>query len=221
MLEVGALWLWNRERVLGLVKQVHGEEQVTAAMEAGHGVILALPHLGAWELVSLYCSTKYPLTSLYKPPKLAQLDGLIRNARERLGARLVPTSASGVRALYSALNNNETIIILPDQDPGNVGNVSAPFFGIQTNTMTLLSRLAQKSGATVIFCQAERLAGGNGFNLYFETAPKEVADHDAAMAATAMNREIERCVSHCPAQYQWNYKRFKKRPTGETTLYPF
>jgi KDO2-lipid IV(A) lauroyltransferase len=217
--ETGALWRWRKDRALKLTTRISGEELVTEALARGKGVILAVPHLGAWEDVGVYCSAKYPMTSMYRPPKLQSLDGLVRQARERLGATLVPTDASGVRALYRALQRNELVAILPDQDPGEAGAVFAPFFGHAVRTMTLVSRLTQKAGATVIFCYAERLAKGAGFHIHFRSAAPGIDDDDPVRAGQALNEGIEACVRGCPAQYQWSYKRFKNRPEGQASPY--
>jgi Kdo2-lipid IVA lauroyltransferase/acyltransferase len=218
-LEAGALWLWPLKRTTRLVREVRGRDLLDQAVAQGRGVIIAGPHLGAWELAGLYVSTFLPLTSLYRPPKLTEMDSLIRESRQRGGACLVPTDASGVRALMKALQRGELVGILPDQDPERESGVFAPFFGMQTHTMVLVSRLARKSGATVLFCFAERLAWGRGYILHFKPAPQGIADQDLVVAATALNQGVEQCVLEAPAQYQWTYKRFKSRPPGEAEFY--
>lgn len=217
--ENGPLWLGDKAKLFDLVQAVHGEEHLRQGLEQGKGVILAIPHLGNWEVIGLYCSSRYPMTSLYRPPRLAALDPLIRRARERFGAKLVPTNAKGVRALYQALANNEIVAILPDQDPRDSGGCFAPFFGIQTNTMTLLSRLINKSHATVLCCYAERLPQGRGFAIHFEPAPEELYATDLQTSVAALNRMVEQSVRRLPAQYQWGYKRFRTRPAGERDFY--
>ncbi len=217
--EIGALWLWRRDKVLDLVKKVSGEEALLEAVAQKRGVIIAAPHIGAWEMVGLYWASRFPMTSLYRPPKMSELDQFVRSARERSGARLVPTNTQGVKALFHAIRKNEFIGILPDQDPGDEGGVFAPFFGIETNTMTLLPRLARKSGAAVFFVFAERLPKGLGFHMHVIPATNDIASADLVTAATALNQGVERCIQLCPEQYQWIYKRFKRRPTGESSLY--
>lgn len=217
--ELGALWLWPRGRVLPLVREVRGEEIIEQALARGRGVILAAPHLGAWEMSGIYLATRWPLTNLYRPPRLPELDAHIRAARERGGATLVPTDASGVRALFKALGRGELVGILPDQEPALESGVFAPFFGIDTNTMVLLPRLAQKSGAPVLFVFAERLTWGRGYILHIEPAPDGIDHKEISVAAAALNQGVERCVRQIPAQYQWSYKRFKKRPKGQKKLY--
>lgn len=218
-LESGILWLRSPQQVMALVREVSGGELLQQAMDEGKGVILAVPHLGAWEVVGVYGSLRWPMTSLYRPPKLSGLGPLIRRGRERAGATLVPTDASGVRALYKALARGELVAILPDQDPDRDAGVFADFFGVPANTMTLLPRLAAKTGATVLMSYAERLPDGRGYHLHFLPAPHSVADKDVAVAATFLNLAVEQCALQAPTQYQWCYKRFKARPQGESKLY--
>ncbi len=219
ILEVGVLWLRPLSRVLPLVREVRGEALLAQAMTKGNGVILAVPHLGAWEMVGLYGSSHWPMTSLYRPPRQPSVNGIMQQGRERAGATLVPTDASGVRALYKALGRGELVAILPDQDPGRVGSVFAPFFGIQASTMTLLSRLAGKTGATVLMAYAERLPKGQGYRLHFQEPGTKLVEGDETQKATNLNQAVERCVLQLSAQYQWGYKRFKTRPEGEDKFY--
>lgn len=217
--EAGPLWRWPRERLLGLVRETPGLEAVEAARAQGLGVILLAPHLGAWELVGLYASLRWPMTSLYKPPKQAALDAPMRAARERLGATLVPTDASGVRALLQALKRGEVIGILPDQEPTEGQGVFAPFLGHPAYTMVLASRLIGRSQARAFFTFAERLPRGAGFRLHFIPAEDDFYSPDLATSTAALNRGVEACIRLAPAQYQWSYKRFRHRPEGMAEVY--
>jgi len=217
--EMGPLWFWRRQRVLEKIKKISGKEHLDNAIAQGKGVLLALPHLGAWEMVGLYCSANHPMTSLYRPPRMAALDSTVRHARERFGATLVPTTTQGVRALYRALGNGELVAILPDQDPRDSGGLFVPFFGIPAYTMTLLARLAKKSSAPVIYSFAERLPRGEGFHLHFIPATWDATQNDIEQSTRQVNNGVEQCIMQCPEQYQWSYKRFRTRPAGEASFY--
>jgi KDO2-lipid IV(A) lauroyltransferase len=80
--------------------------------------------------------------------------------------------------------------------------------------MLLVSRLARRTGAPVVFSFAERLGHGRGYRAHWIPAPEGIADADPVVAATALNQGVESCVRRCPEQYQWSYKRFKLRPGG-------
>jgi KDO2-lipid IV(A) lauroyltransferase len=217
--EAGALWLWPGSRVLALVKSVSGEEHLQNALANNRGAVLATPHLGAWEMMGLYSSAHYPITSLYRHPRLAEMGKVVRQGRERLGAKLVPVDAGGVRALYQALGRGEVVGILPDQEPGAGNGEFAPLFGVQANSMALLSRLAIKTRATVIFCYAERLRHGKGYHLHFIPAPPAINQAPLERSVAIMNQMVETLVRERPEQYQWGYKRFRTRPEGDAKIY--
>ena len=84
--------------------------------------------------------------------------------------------------------------------------------------MTLLPRLAQRTGASVLFAFAEREADGR-FRIRICAAEPAIADRDPGIATAALNRGVQTCVELAPAQYQWGYKRFSLRPEGESALY--
>ncbi|MEX0739277.1 MAG: lysophospholipid acyltransferase family protein [Pseudohongiella sp.] len=213
--ELGHMWYGSVEHAMSLIKGIQGKEYIDDALASGRSIIYCSPHLGNWELMGLYVSTLAPLTTLYKPPKLTGLNDLIADARARAGADLVATDRAGVVKLTRALQQGASTGILPDQQPRE-GGVFAPFFGHQAYTMTLVSKLAARSNAVVLFTFARRLPGGTGFELICMPADADIAHADSSQAAAALNRSVEACVRLAPEQYQWEYKRFRKRPTDET-----
>jgi len=217
--ELGALWHWPVSRLLPLIREVEGAHYIEQGMAAGKGVIVAAPHFGAWEILGVYCTSRWPMTNLYRPPHLEGLDDTLRASRERYGSKIVPTDAGGVRGLMKALKRGEIAGILPDQEPDRDGGVFAPFYGIPAYTMTLLSKLARKSGAAVIFTSAERLPAGQGYRIRFQPASAGIDSEDALQGATSLNQAVERCIQAAPAQYQWAYKRFKSGPNRERRFY--
>ena len=217
--EIGAMWTWDLARVEAIVREVRGEHHIQAAMDAGRGVILAGVHLGAWEVISAYCSTRWPMTTLYRAPRILELDAFFRHARGRGGARTVAASTAAARPLLRALRRGEMIAMLPDQDAGEGAGVFVPFFGVIANTVTLLSGLAARSNAKVVFTYAERLPRSAGFRVHFVPASEPVHDADVARSATAMNQDIERLVRRLPEQYLWSYKRFRIVPRGKRSPY--
>lgn len=218
-LELPALWGWNRERVLGLVKEVAGKQHLDLAMERGQGVLLAMPHIGSWELAGLYVSHHHPMTALFRPSRLSEMTEIFRAGRSRHGATLVTAGVGAVRSLRRALKRGEVGVVLPDIDPKLGQCVFAPLFGVPANTSVLSSRLASGSGATLLMCFAERLGIGRGFRMHFVPTDPEVASDDALIAGTALNREVEATIRRAPDQYLWRYRRFRRRPAGEAEVY--
>ena len=219
VMEASALWMRPAPKALRLIRYVDGLEVVSRAHAAGNGFILATPHLGAWEAAGLYCAARFGITCLFRPVRMVELDKLVQDARSRYGATYVPAIPRGIRAIRKALGKSGTVAMLPDQEPGPGSGRFAPFFGIPAYSMTLLARLALHTGAPVVFTYCERLPRGRGYHLHFRAAPQAIYSSDTAAAVTAMNRAIEGLIRECPTQYQWNYRRFDRRPQGETSFY--
>lgn len=218
-LEMGPLWFWPVPRLLARIRRVHNEALFRAALADPRGLLLIAPHLGNWELIGLYVSQQASLTTLYQPPRQARLEPVIVAARQRSGARTVPTSRRGVMALFKTLQAGEVVGILPDQEPEPESGVFVPFFGVPALTMRLACQLLAKTGAQALMVVAWRDRTGGGFTLAFEPVDPAIYDSDLVSAAAAMNRSIEALVRQHPEQYQWEYKRFKKRPPGEPKVY--
>ncbi|SEG84446.1 KDO2-lipid IV(A) lauroyltransferase [Marinobacterium lutimaris] len=217
--EMGVSWIWSPERVLKKVKSVVGEELIADELNNGRGILLIAPHLGNWEVMNLYLSRRYPVTAMYKPPRQKKFDELILKRRARLGSKMAPADTRGVRMLIKALRGGEIVGVLPDQEPDRDAGVFVPFFGQPALTMKLFPQLAAQTGVAVICGYAQRLDNGEGFELRFSRAEAGVNSKDVNEAAAAMNRSIERCVHECPAQYQWEYKRFHSREDGSDNPY--
>lgn len=218
ILETGKMWQQDSEKTLSLIQECENEHLIKQAQDQGRGVILAIPHYGSWELVGLYCAKHYAMTSMYAPQTDPQIDNLIQQARQRTGAKLVPTDIKGIRAMSKALKNTELVAILPDQSP-NENGVFAPFFKHPCYTMTLLPKLAKKTNSVVLFTYAQRLENSLGFKLIFRPASEDLATLDIEQATKQMNLDVEKLIREKPHQYQWTYKRFKKQPEGCESIY--
>jgi KDO2-lipid IV(A) lauroyltransferase len=219
IMETSALWMRPGTKALQLIRYVDGLDLAFRARDAGNGLILATPHLGAWEAAGLYCAATFGMTCLFRPLRMIELEGLVHAARSRLGATYVPAIPRGIRAICMAAGKGGTVAMLPDQEPRTGGGRFAPFFGIPTYSMTLLVRLSNSTGAPIVFTYCERLPRGRGYHLHFREAPQEIYSMDTDSAITAMNRAIEGLIRECPTQYQWSYRRFGNRPEGEPSIY--
>ena len=198
-------WVWGRsyEEVLSSVLECQGLEYVEAAQAAGRGIIYLTPHLGCFEMCALYLAQRAPVTAMYRPPKLRWLETVMRNGRERGQAKLAKADMSGVRLLFKALKRGEAIGMLPDQAPGQGEGEWADFFGRPAYTMTLVGKLAQASGATVLLVSAQRQ--DKGYVIRFEPLTLDFGQS----VPLQINAALERLIHAFPEQYLWSYNRYK------------
>lgn len=217
-LETLRIWTRRPARNLAMIREHDGVELFDAALASGRGLIVAAPHHGNWELLNQWLAERTDLCVLYKPPDSGVGEAFLREVRACGGDRVTQVRAEGpaMRKLFERLRGGGTVGILPDQQPKAGDGVFAPFFGIPALTMTLLSRLASRTGATVLFAWCERIGDGAepAYALHFEAAPAGIADADPEVAAAALNAKVEHIARRAPAQYQWTYKRYTLRPSG-------
>ncbi|TFW70617.1 lipid A biosynthesis acyltransferase [Methylotenera oryzisoli] len=206
LLESLALWQKDEQEVLSWVKPCTDWHLVEEARAKKKGIIFLTPHMGCFEITSVFYGAQHPITVLYRRPKLHWLHALTVTGRTRQQVKLAPANLQGVRNLIQALKRGEAIGILPDQVPGRGEGEWAPFFGKPAYTMTLVGKLAEKTGATVIMVFGERLSHGEGFQVHMTKL------EDGAIATPALlNQAIEQQVSKNITQYLWQYPRYRVR----------
>lgn len=220
VLESGAISFWSAERLERHVPVVEGWESTRELIDSGRGVIVVGAHYGNWEVLPLWLSIHRPLTALYKPPKRPELERLITTTRSRFGTRMIPSGSPSMRKMLAALRGGEMIGILADQQPKQGEGVFVDFFGQPALTMTLVNRLARRTGAAVVFISAERLPKGRGWALRLNPADERIADDNPKAALAVMHHWLEQEISRNPAQYLWSYKRFSLQPDAQPSPYP-
>ena len=202
--EMGLAWYGSPDAFARCVRTVEGAELVDEP-PAG-GTLLLIPHFGNWEVLN-YVFRQASVTALYTPPRIPGLEDEMNRARERWGTTMVPATLGGLRALKRALADGGVIGLLPDQTPSPKGGVRAPFFGHEAMTMTLAHRLVTER-TRVVLSTAQRVPGG--FEVRHVLVDDIVRAADPVASAAAMNAAIESAVLRAPAQYQWEYNRFRQ-----------
>lgn len=216
-LEMPVVWQHKNNWVTEKTQAIEGEAYLTSAIADKKGVIVIIPHIGNWEVLGRHLPAYAATTSLYQPPKITELENVVRKGRERSGANLVPTNQRGVAALLKALRRGEVTAILPDQVPQKNSGIFAPFYGVPAYTMTLINSLIQKTGCRAVLGYALRVPGG--FKVVYREALEDIYSADQDVSIIAINRMVEMAINDEIAQYQWAYKRFKVQPAGVAKPY--
>jgi KDO2-lipid IV(A) lauroyltransferase len=216
--EMSHIWTKSPEQVKSYLIAKYDNSLFEQQASSDGGIIILAPHVGNWEMMNFYLSQFRPLTAMYQPPKAKKLERFIRLAREKAGSVLVPTNNKGVIRIIRALKKNGMVAFLPDQVPDkNSGAVFAPFFNHSAYTMTLAHKLALKTNAKVFVGVAYQ--NEQGFSVNIEPVADSFYDNDAEVSARCLNKAVEQAVLYKPEQNQWEYKRYKRQPNDEKSLY--
>ncbi len=206
LLEAPAIWFNSPQKNFRWVKQCYGWQYVEAALKRKKGIIFLTPHLGCFEITAQYYAHFQPITVLFKRPKQKWLANIVLSGRRHSQMHLAEANLHGVKQLIQALKKGEAIGVLPDQVPSEGQGIWARFFNTPAYTMTLASKLAESSKATVLIGFGHRLSKGQGYDIYIEPLGP---DH----SPQGINDKLEILIRKYPAQYLWNYQRFKKSNT--------
>ncbi len=127
-----------------------GMEHVRAAIDAGRGAVVALPHLGNWDFAGAWLAGQgYQLTVVAEPVQPPELFEWFVEARRRLGITVVPLARDATPRLLGALRDNHVVCLLADRDLTGDG-VRVQLFGETTTMPGGPALLALRSGAPLI-----------------------------------------------------------------------
>ena len=207
-------WAMPPDWSIAQIRDVHNKDILLDGLASPNGMLAIVPHLGTWEMMNAWLNQFGSPTIMYKPVKSMMTNDFILQGRARLNATLVPTDGSGVKAIFKTLKQGGFSIVLPDHVPDPSGGVIVPFFGIETLTSTLASKLASKTKCALVGLACIRRDDGRGFDIYcYKLDDPALYDRNAETAAYALNLAMQRMIEDNYSHYMWGYRRFKLIPT--------
>ena len=138
--------------------------------------------------------------------------------RNRFGGNSIDRQGN-VKAIIREIRNGDFIIIAPDIDLGLKDSEFVPFFGIQTNTITTISRLAKITGAEVCLMTTTLKADESGYLCEIGKPLESFPGEDPKSDTARLNQYFEDEIRLRPAEYYWVHKRFKNRPDNSPNPY--
>ena len=215
-IETAMAW-WLPDKKLADMFQLDGLSYAEEAFKKGKGILLVSPHFTSLELVGRIISMKYAFAVMYRPHKKAFISVIHEYFRKPHYAAYIPRH--DIRQLLHVLKQNMAVWYAYDIDAGLKRSVFAPFFGIQTASLTALSRLAELSGAAILPIHFYREENKFQYHISLHPPLDHFPSNDVQEDATRMNAILETTIRLKPDQYVWQYKRFKTRPPGEKRFY--
>ncbi|GAA2248167.1 MULTISPECIES: phosphatidylinositol mannoside acyltransferase [Kitasatospora] len=151
-LEAFRLPTWSRARISEVV-QAKGLENLTGPMEAGRGVVAALPHMANWDLAGAWIVGQgHPFTTVAERLKPESLFDRFVAYRESLGMEVLPLTGGGgsvIGTLARRLRAGRLVCLVGDRDLSDAG-IPVEFFGEQTKVPAGPAALAVRTGAALV-----------------------------------------------------------------------
>ncbi|WP_225881946.1 phosphatidylinositol mannoside acyltransferase [Streptomyces aureocirculatus] len=142
---------WSKDRIRN---GFSGQDmhRLTEGLAAGKGVVVALPHLGNWDLAGAWLTTKLeiPFTTVQERQKPESLYDRFVAYRSGLGMEVLPhTGGSAFGTLARRLRAGGVVCLVADRDLSASG-VEVKFFGESARMPAGPAALAQHTGAVLL-----------------------------------------------------------------------
>jgi KDO2-lipid IV(A) lauroyltransferase len=191
------------EEEIGANFSIEGQEHIEAALEVGRGAILALPHVGGWDvggawLVANVC----PLTVVAEVLEPKEMFEWFLELRRSVGLGVIPLDARAGMAVLRTLRANGVVALLCDRDI-EAGGVEVDFFSERTLLPAGPATLALREQAALL-PTAVYFDGKGHRAVVRPPIPFERVGslkEDSARLTQALAHELEGLIRRAPEQW--------------------
>jgi Kdo2-lipid IVA lauroyltransferase/acyltransferase len=218
LVEKSIIWLGSRKQLSDMI-EVKSAVDLTSKKPR----ILVNMHFtgieGSIILSALAKQQHWPRTSgFFQRMKNPFFNKKIIEWRNRFGGNSIDRQGNS-KEIIREIRNGDFIIIAPDIDLGIKDSEFVPFFGIETSTITAVSRLAKITGAEVCLMTTTLKPDESGYLCEISKPLEDFPGLDAKTDTARLNRYFEKEIRLRPAEYYWVHKRFKNPPGKEANPY--
>ena len=163
-----------------------GREHLDAALARGRGLIVAVPHMGSWDMSGSYAAALGYKISAVAEKFPGSLNDAVVETRRRFGLHVILLGRAAVRAISEALGANHIVALLCDLEQGP--GVAVRFFGRHAIVPAGPAAIALKTGAALMPATQFSLSPGR-YGVHLER-PLDL--HDGETKEQVMQRVVDR-----------------------------
>jgi len=180
-----------------------------------NGLILFALHNRSIDFMLSWIGSQRVHTSLYKKIKINSVNRYVKKIREIGGSKMVETGVGGVKTILSALENNQMTCMASDQVPADGLGTYSTFFNHECYSFSLAPRLAKKSMKEILMSYIS-YDENIGYIMNFTKPHHKIY---SSVGVDVMNKEMEQAIKKMPAEYSWEYKKFRKLSSEPKDIY--
>lgn len=197
---------------------VEGIERLDAALAEGHGALLALPHLGMWEIGGYFLARRgTPMTTVAERVEPEDLFEWFVGERTRIGLRVLPAGSGATGELVRVLREGGLVGLVADRDLAG-GGVEVELFGERTTLPAGPALLALRAGAPLFPAAVYQVPGRRYHGVVrpaLEVRRTGRLREDVSILTQALAREFEELIRRAPEQWHLFQPHWPAdRPTG-------
>ena len=191
----------HRALALEIDKTFQGADNIDAAIAAGRGAVLALPHSGNWDMAGLWLAqTRGTFTTVAERLQPESLYKRFIDYRESLGFEVLPLSGGErppFEVLCDRLRANRVVCLMAERDLTRSG-VEVDFFGEPTRMPAGPAKLAIETGAAL--CPAHCWYEDNGWPIEVHP-PLDCSSGDVVAITQALADQFATNIAAHPADW--------------------
>ena len=176
-----------------------------------NGLAIIAIHNRSVDMLLKWINSKTNTTTLYKKVKIKYLDKFVRKQREENNNEVYETNINGVRKIFKAFIDNKVVCLAADQVPKRGMGEYIKFFNTDAYTTTLAASMVYKTKKPAVFiCMNSFENNRLGITIY----PSNESIYNDSEYKLSINQSIEDLIKINPKDYSWEYKRFRRSPSG-------
>lgn len=190
---------------------IQGQENLVAAVGAGKGVVVALPHLGSWEWGGAFLARLgMPMLAVAEVLDPPELFDWFAEKRRQIGIEIAPLDERAGAVLLGRLRAGGIVGLLCDRDIQGNG-VEVEFFGRRVTLPAGPATLALRTGAALVVAACY---SGPGLDHHaIVRGPLEVVREgrlgaDVTRVTQMIATELEELIRRAPEQWHVLEERF-------------
>ena len=210
------LYTWSRsyKKIIYQTKRINNRFLFNAPIKEDGLIVIAL-HNKSIDFMLRWISSQRPHTSLYKKIKSKLINSFVKEFREEGNCKMVETGIGGVKSILASLENNQMTCMASDQVPARGLGVYSKFFGHECYSFALAPKLARKSNKQILLSYLS-YKKDLGHIINFKKPSKDIYSDNGV---DIMNADMEHEIKKSPAEYSWEYKKFRRLSQEPKDIY--
>jgi len=218
LVDMGTIW-WASSKKLDKIVRYRDKAGYEKTINRNRAVLFT-PHVVAIDAGGVAISKISPVVSMMKRDKNELFTLEFYRSRTRFNSPFLVMRDQGLRHLIAGIRADRVCYYIPDEDFGDTKYTEfAPFFDVNTSTLTMLGRICKLSRAVAIPCITILNRKVGHYEFIHGNPLIDFPTSSALEDAARMNSALENMIRLSPEQYMWTLKWFKTRPSGQISPY--
>lgn len=197
----------SQEKLLKQIKLFKNEEYLQDLLSANAKIVFTTAHYGYWEILPSAVAIKYncKINIIGRALESAKINAILTKYRENFGVKLIEKT-NALRPMIKALNNNELVGIVSDQDAHIKESSEFILYGRKVTQSNAASLVAKRCDAYLLPVYIYEISDGYCIEFFKPLKASEKTIEELSFYQLECTKKM---WEKNPSEYFWFHKRFK------------